>query len=120
MSSRAKTGPMFLRVSRDIEQVKRHGRRSSTQYFNLLASRAEHSVSQVGIVVGRRFGNAVKRNRSKRRFRELIRAIYPDLIPGYHLLVFPKRDVLTLSFGELKELWTATLSKHRLLNARPV
>ena len=110
---------MFLRVSRDIEQVKRHGRRSSTQCFNLLASRTEDSVSQVGIVVGRRFGNAVKRNRSKRRFHELVRAIYPDLIPGYHLLVFPKRDALTLSFGELKELWTATLSKHRLLIARP-
>ncbi len=73
-------------------------------------------MSQVGIVVGRRFGNAVKRNRSKRRFRELVRAIYSDLIPGYHLLVFPKRDALTLSFDELKELWTATLSKHRVLN----
>jgi ribonuclease P protein component len=119
-SSRARTGPMFLRVSRDIEQVKRHGRRSSTQCFNLLASRTEDSVSQVGIVVGRRFGNAVKRNRSKRRFRELVRAIYPNLIPGYHLLVFPKRDALTLSFSELKALWTATLSKHRLLNTESI
>ncbi len=107
---------MFLRVSRDIEQVKRRGRRSSTQCFNLLTSRTEDSVSQVGIVVGRRFGNAVKRNRSKRRFRELVRAIHPDLMPGYHLLVFPKRDALTLSFSELKELWTTTLCKHRLLN----
>lgn len=120
MSSQARTDVMFLRVSRDIEQVKRHGRRSSTQCFNLLASRTEGAVSQVGIVVGRRFGNAVKRNRSKRRFRELVRAIYPDLIPGYHLLVFPKRDALTLSFRELKELWTATLSKHRLLNTRSI
>src|SRR5512141_2417074 len=84
MSSQARTGAMFLRVSRDIEQVKRHGRRSSTQCFNVLASRTEDSVSQVGIVVGRRFGNAVKRNRSKRRFRELVRIVYPDLIPGYH------------------------------------
>lgn len=117
-ASRARPDAMFLRVSRDIEHVKRHGRRSSTQCFNLLASRTEGSVSQVGIVVGRRFGNAVRRNRSKRLFRELVRAIYPDLIPGYHLLVFPKRDALTLSFGDLKELWTATLSKHRLLIAR--
>jgi len=118
MSSRPRIGDMFLRVSRDIEQVKRHGRRSSTQCFNLLARRTEHPVSQVGIVVGRRFGNAVKRNRSKRRFRELIRAVYPNLIPGYHLLVFPKRDALILSFSELKELWTTTLSKHRLLGTR--
>lgn len=77
-------------------------------------------MSQIGIVVGRRFGNAVKRNRSKRIFRELIRAIYPDLIPGYHLLVFPKRDALSLSFQELKALWTSTLSKHRLLTERSV
>lgn len=111
---------MFLRVSRDIERVKRHGRRSSTQCFNLLATHTDDSVSQIGIVVGRRFGNAVRRNRSKRLFRELIRAIYPDLIPGYHLLVFPKRDALTLSFSELKEVWTATLLKHRLLNMRSI
>ena len=111
---------MFLRVSRDIERVKRQGRRSSTPCFNLLASRSEGSVSQIGIVVGRRFGDAVKRNRSKRIFRELIRAIYPDLIPGYHLIVFPKRDALTLSFAELKDMWTATLSKHRLLIARSI
>ena len=77
-------------------------------------------MSQVGIVVGRRFGNAVKRNRSKRRFRELVRAIYPDSIPGYHLLVFPKLDALTLSFSELKVLWTATLSKQRLLNTESI
>ena len=116
--SHCRADAMFLRVSRDIERVKRHGRRSSTQCFNLLATRAEGSVSQVGIVVGRRFGNAVRRNRSKRIFRELIRAIYPDLISGYHVLVFPKREALSLSFQELKELWTATLSKHRLLSAR--
>ncbi len=77
-------------------------------------------MSQIGIVVGRRFGNAVRRNRSKRLFRELIRAIYPDLLPGYHLLVFPKRDALSLSFQELKELWTSTLLKHRLLTARSI
>ena len=58
--------------------------------------------------------------RQNQAIRELVRAIYSDLIPGYHLLVFPKRDALTLSFGELKELWTATLSKHRLLNARSI
>lgn len=120
MGSQARNGAMFLRVSRDIEQVKRHGHRSSTQCFNLLVTRMEGAVSQVGIVVGRRFGNAVKRNRSKRRFRELVREIYPDLIPGYHLLVFPKREALTLSFGELKELWRTTLSKRRLLTVRCV
>lgn len=118
MGQKSSAGEMFLRTSSDIERVKRNGRRSSTQYFNLLATRMEGSVSQIGIVVGRRFGNAVKRNRSKRLFRELIRAIYPDLMPGYHLLVFPRRDVLILSFGELKDLWIATLAKHRLLSAR--
>lgn len=118
MGSQARPGAMFLRISRDIEHVKRHGRRSSTLCFNLLASHTEGCVSQVGIIVGRRFGNAVKRNRSKRLFRELVRAIYPDLVPGFHLLVFPKRDALALSFCELKELWTTTLSKHRLLMSR--
>lgn len=33
---------------------------------------------RVGITVSRKVGNAVVRNRMKRRFRELVRAVLPD------------------------------------------
>ena len=107
----------FLRASRDIEYVKQHGRRLSTACFNLLVCKTGGSAGRVGIVVGKRFGMAVRRNRAKRLFRELSRQVRSELVGGYALLVFPKRDALALSFEELKALWRTTLRRQGLLNA---
>ena len=68
----------------------------------------------LGIVIGRRFGTAVRRNRAKRLFRELGRAVRPALVPGQALLVFPKRECLNLPFVELQILWRGTLQRQRL------
>ena len=106
---------LFLRSSREIEHVKQHGRRLSTAYFNLLTCRVEGEASRVGIVVGRRFGNAVRRNRAKRLFRELTRLVRTQLVAGQALLVFPKRDALTQPFDSLKEAWRTSLKRHRVL-----
>jgi ribonuclease P protein component len=108
---------LFLHTSRDIEYVKRHGRRLSTACFNLLVCKSEAGASRVGIIVGKRFGIAVRRNRAKRLFRELTRQIRGELMPGHALLVFPKRDVLILPFEELRKTWRATLARQGLLSS---
>lgn len=109
---------LFLRASRDIEYVKLHGRRLSTASFNLLFCKTDWGASRVGIVVGKRFGIAVRRNRVKRVFRELTRLIRHELIPDHALVVFPKRDSLDLPFEELQKMWRTTLRRQGLLSAR--
>jgi ribonuclease P protein component len=116
MSQGAGDRSFFLRASRDIEYVKQHGRRLSTACFNLLICRTEAQMSRVGIVVGKRFGIAVRRNRVKRLFRELSRQIRNDLAAEYALLVFPKREALSLPFEELKQLWRSTLRRQGVLS----
>ena len=114
MAGKKKDRSKFLRASRDINYVKQHGRRLSTTTFNLLVCRTEGD-SRVGIVVGRRFGTAVSRNRAKRLFRELTRQVYGQLTKGYSLLIFPKRDAITLPFHSLKENWCETLKRQGIL-----
>jgi ribonuclease P protein component len=109
---------IFLRSNRDIQTVKHHGRRISTDLFNLLAYKMDDGPSRVGIIVGKRFGNAVRRNRAKRVFRELVRQLHPDLVPGRGLLVFPKRDALLQSHEGLVQAWRATLERLHLLRPR--
>lgn len=106
---------IFLRRSRDIQIVKSHGRRLSTTFFNLLACKMNDTPTRVGIIVGRRFGNAVRRNRAKRVFRDLARQLYPDLVPGRGLLVFPKRDALLQSREDLTTTWMSSLARMHLL-----
>ena len=110
---------MFLRVSREIEQVKRQGHRVSTHFFNLMFFRKSDSFTQVGIIIGKRFGIAVRRNRAKRIFRELVRETYQDLAPGYALLIFPKRDAMAKPYHDLKLAWLGSLRKQRLLVSKP-
>lgn len=109
---------IFLHASRDIETVKRHGRRISTTFFNLLAYKMDDAPSRVGIVVGKRFGNAVRRNRAKRVFRTLVRQLHQDLVSGQALLVFPKREALLQPSEELKRMWETTLQRIHLLRPR--
>lgn len=110
---------IFLRGNRDIQIVKHHGRRVSTALFNLLALKMDEAPSRVGIIVGKRFGNAVRRNRAKRVFRELVRQLHPDLLPGRGLLVFPKRDALLQSREGLVQAWRTSLERLHLLRPRP-
>jgi ribonuclease P protein component len=106
---------IFLRSSRDIETVKRHGRRVSTELFNLLAYKMDDAPSRVGIIVGKRFGNAVRRNRAKRVFRALVRQHHRDLVSGQALLIFPKREALIQPFDELKRMLESSLRRVRLI-----
>ncbi|NGZ59441.1 MAG: ribonuclease P protein component [Nitrospira sp. LK265] len=109
---------IFLRSNRDIQLVKHHGRRISTALFNLLAYRMDEAPSRVGIIVGKRFGNAVRRNRAKRIFRELVRQSRSDLAPGRGLLVFPKRDALQQSRDGLVQAWRSSIERPELLRPR--
>ena len=106
---------LFLKRSRDIEYAKKNGRRISTAFFNMMICPTDVSVSRVGIVVGKRFGGAVSRNRVKRLFRELTRQVQGQLLQGQSLVVFPKRDSIVQPFAVLKEAWLVTLQRQRLL-----
>ena len=106
---------LFLKRSRDIEYTKEHGRRISTTLFNMVICQTDVSDSRVGIVVGKRFGGAVSRNRVKRLFRELTRQLHGQLLPGHALVVFPKRDSIRQPFAILKEVWLSALQRQRLL-----
>ena len=106
---------LFLKRSRDIEYAKKHGRRISTAFFNMMICATDVNGSRVGIVVGKRFGGAVSRNRVKRLFRELTRQLHGQLLPGHDLVVFPKRDSIAQPFAVLKEVWVSSLQRQKLL-----
>ncbi|TKB72259.1 MAG: ribonuclease P protein component [Nitrospira sp.] len=117
MSQSGNDRDLFLKRSRDIEHAKKHGSRISTSLFNMVICRTDEISSRVGIVVGKRFGIAVSRNRAKRLFRELTRQLRGQLLPGHALVVFPKRDAIAQPFAVLKEVWLSALHRQRLLRA---
>jgi ribonuclease P protein component len=56
----------------------------------------------VGIVAGRRVGNAVVRNRARRRIREALRLRYPAIAPGHDLVLVARPASATASWPEIE------------------
>jgi ribonuclease P protein component len=107
-------GARLLRHA-DFERVYKSGRRhfspSITVFF--LSRRAERHQGQtagrksastaapglrVGFTVGRALGNAVHRNRMKRRLREAVRLSHPPLAACADVVINPKKSLLTADF----------------------
>lgn len=107
---------LFLRRGADIERAKRTGKRLSCPYFNLVVAASHAESSKVAIVIGRKLGNSVIRNRAKRRFRVLARAIEGQLRPDRHLIVFPRTASLTAGFSDLERIWRELLERESIID----
>ena len=91
----------------------RKGERRKGPYFLLevLDRRAGDEAPRVGYTVTKRQGNAVERNRIRRRLREAVRLQAGfDMKPGHDYVVVGRRDALTAPFGELTSSLAARIS----------
>ncbi|NDD65275.1 MAG: ribonuclease P protein component [Acidobacteria bacterium] len=71
--------PESLRNNREFRRVYERGRRYSTPYFNAFILRTDSSNPRFGLTVTRKIGNAVVRNRCKRRLRQIISRFFREL-----------------------------------------
>jgi ribonuclease P protein component len=58
------------------------------------------ALAQLAYAIGRRHGNAVHRNRLRRRLRSAVREVARDVVPGSYLLR-PTPAVATMPFDDL-------------------
>jgi len=91
------------------------GTRAPSSAFVLQARRRpDTGGARVGFTVTRQIGNAVERNRVRRRLRELVRlATAESLQQGHDYVLIGRRGALSLPFGEMmRELDTALKRVH--------
>ncbi|NSZ15507.1 ribonuclease P protein component [Agrobacterium vitis] len=96
---RLKSRPQFLAV--------RAGEKRKGRYILLeVLDRAEPDTPpRVGFTVTKKHGNAVERNRMRRRLKEAVRTgAGLAMQPGHDYVIVARRDVLAAPFGELQDV----------------
>ena len=93
-----------IRSSCDFVAAKK-GKRLQSRSFSLYVHGSSHEATRLGLVVSKKVGNSVKRNRVKRVLREAFKDIFPGLKSGFDIVIIAKREMAERSFGEtVKEL----------------
>lgn len=101
-----------LRRPDQFQRVRREGHHYTNPFFLLNVAPNRRRRSRCGFVVGKRIGNAVQRNRAKRRVREAVRLLFAHIANGIDLVVVVRRqEVLALPFCELQESLVSLLRR---------
>ena len=104
-----------LRRRKDYELAFRHGSRRQTQNFTIILRSNGLKFSRLGVTVGKKVGNAVKRNRVKRCLREFFRLHKHTLSPSHDLVIVVKKDAATLAYHDVREELAAVLIRNNCI-----
>jgi ribonuclease P protein component len=108
-----------LRLESQYAAVRERGLSSYGKLFRLAFLRRDTDEStQLGIIVSKRVGSAVTRNRVKRRLRDIYRNDRHHLLPHLWLVVIATPQAATASFQELKIEWLRLGKKLSIFNLK--
>lgn len=115
-----------LRSPRDFQRVRARGKRLSGSLLtlgyvaqaNAQTESGAIGYTRIGFSVSRRIGNAVTRNRVKRRLREVMRRKLAGITPGYDLVVTARPGAANARMETLEQEAHALLTRARLLIAK--
>ncbi len=71
--------------------------------------------SRFGFAVSRRIGSAVRRNRVKRRMREAVRLMQPQIAPGWDMVFIARSPITQADYHEIAAACARLLRRAQLL-----
>jgi len=95
-----------VRSRADYLKIQRSGKKMGGRYLILLSMDNGLPASRFGITVSRKTGNAVTRNRIKRRIRELQRLHRESIVPGKDIVVIATRMASEATFETMQAEYT--------------
>jgi ribonuclease P protein component len=90
-----------LTRSTEIQRVRRLGQSRAHPLVVLICHPNQINKVRLGIIASRSVGNAVQRNRSKRRIREVVRPIIPTIQAGWDIILLARKPVVSAHNPEI-------------------
>lgn len=102
-----------LKNSQQFRKVYEQGQVFHTSLFSAFFLKADTDERRIGITVTRKIGNAVIRNRCKRRLREALRKQFEEFesLSGFDLVINAKSGLVKADFTSIRETLMKTLNR---------
>ncbi len=90
-----------LKQNREFKRLYARGKSAASPFLVVYCRRARGEKNRLGITVGVKLGNAVVRNRMRRRIREAYRLSEGSFLPGYDIVIVARFRAVGARFEEL-------------------
>lgn len=100
-----------VKDNRVFNSIIDNGIKLKNKYFVLYYNKDEHEFPKFGIAVGKKVGNAVMRNKYKRKIRAIVdsnKLLFPK---NYNYIIIVRKECLELSHQELNDSFKELLEK---------
>lgn len=94
-----------LKESAEFQRIARSGKKWAGSAFimQVLTTDKDHAF-RLGLTASRKVGNAVVRNKAKRRLREAVRLLLKEkTLAGFDLVLIAKTAAASCDFGKMRE-----------------
>lgn len=110
-----------VRTNKQFQEIRRQGHSYANHLLVLCALPNKLPYSRFGFAVNSRIGSAVRRNRIKRRLREIIRLQQESIQPGWDIVLIARQPIRSADYHEMETacarlLWRAQLFRSQTLH----
>jgi ribonuclease P protein component len=105
-----------LTRSSEFERVRQEGRAHRGKALTLAVLGAdEDNGVRAGFITSRAIGNAVKRNRVRRRLREIVRRHQHEIVAGTSIVTVARAAAADVTYRELEDEWLRLAKRASIL-----
>jgi len=105
-----------LKMNYEFHRLYSKGKSAVTPFLVVYARKSRRQGNRIGFTVSNKLGNAVKRNRVRRRLREIYRLHEPQFLRGTDLVIVARARAVTASYLQLESALLFACRKLGLLS----
>lgn len=105
-----------MKKSGDFNRIFRRGKSAPSPTVIVYWAKTGRSGNLLGVTAGVKLGNAVFRNRAKRRLREVYRLNEKGIKPGFNFVLVARSKTASAVFSDIERDFLGILKKNHLLS----
>ena len=100
-----------MKRNHEFQRLYHKGKSAASPYLALYCRKCKRDQNRLGFTVGKKVGCAVRRNRVRRRLREIYRLHEGELNQGYDIVVVARVKAVYAKYGQLEKSFLSLADK---------